>query len=135
MLRWMLGDDDFFEVLWRFANDEPFAYGFVETEDLIELVAEVSGRNDLDWFWERYLFEAKLPRWSISRDSGPEYDLVELSWDDPGFEMPLPVSVGGVIRRVEMSGGRAQIEVPSGQQVEIDPDGWVLAVGEQEGTG
>lgn len=129
MLRWMLGDEDFFEVVWRFANDEPFAYGFVETEDLMALVAEVSGRNDLDWFWDRYLFKAKLPRWSISRETKPDSELVQLSWDEPNFEMPLPVSVGGKIRRVEMSGGTAQFEVPSGQQIEIDPEGWVLALG------
>jgi aminopeptidase N len=130
MLRWMLGDDHFFEILWCFSNDEPFAYGFVETEDLMALVAEVSGRNDLDWFWQKYLFEAKPPRWSVSRESGPKHDRVHLSWDEPGFEMPLPVRVDGDVRRVEMSGGSALIEVAPGQQVEIDPEGWVLALGE-----
>jgi aminopeptidase N len=129
MLRWLLGDDQFFEVLWRFANDEAFAYGFVETEDLMALVAEVSGRDDLNWFWDRYLFKAKLPRWTISRTPGPKGDLVHLSWDEPGFEMPLPVRIGGEIRRIEMSGGQVDLVVPPLQSVEVDPEGWVLAQG------
>ncbi len=131
MLRWLLGDDQFFEVIWRFANDEAFAYGFVETEDLMALVTEVSGRDDLDWFWDRYLFEAKLPRWSISRTPGPNGDLVHLSWDQPGFEMPLPVGMGGEILRIEMSGGTADLVLPPLQPLVVDPDGWVLAVGKQ----
>ncbi len=131
MLRWMLGDEQFFEVLWRFANDEAFAYGFVETEDLIALVAEVSGKNDLDWFWDTYVFNAKLPRWSISREMRPDGDLVQLSWDVKGFEMPLSIRVVEEIRRVEMPGGMAEFVVPSGQSVEVDPEGWVLALGGQ----
>jgi aminopeptidase N len=129
MLRWLLGDDALFEILWRFANDEPFAYGFVETEDLMALVAEVSGRHDLDWFWDRYLFRAEPPRWSITRDSQTDFDLVRLSWDEPGFEMPLSVRVDGELRRIDMPGGSAELRVPPGQQIEIDPDGWVLAHG------
>ncbi len=131
MLRWLLGDDEFFEVIWRFANDEAFAYGFVETEDFMALVAEVSDRDDLAWFWDRYVFNAKLPRWTISRETRPEGDLVRLSWNEPDFEMPLPIRVGEDIRRVEMPGGMAEFEVSSGQQVEVDPEGWVLALGGQ----
>ncbi len=131
MLRWLLGDDQFFEIVWRFANDESFAHGFVETEDLMALVAEVSDRNDLDWFWNRYVFKAKLPRWSISREAKPGGDLVQLSWDEAEFEMPLPIRVGEEIRRVEMPGGAAEFEVPPGQPVEVDPEGWVLALGGQ----
>ncbi|MEN8164993.1 MAG: M1 family aminopeptidase, partial [Acidobacteriota bacterium] len=129
MLRWLVGDEQFFEIVWRFANDEAFAYGFVETEDLIALVAEVSGGDDLDWFWDTYVFQAKLPRWSISRETGPDGDLVRLSWDETGFEMPLPIRVGEEIRRVDMTGGTAEFEVSSGQPVEVDPEGWVLALG------
>ena len=131
MLRWMLGDEQFFEVVWRFANDDAFAYGFVETEDFMNLVAEVSGRDDLAWFWDRYVFQAKLPRWTISRETRPDGDLVRLSWDEQAFEMPLPIRVGGEIRRIEMPGGLADLVVPSGQSVEVDPEGWVLALGEQ----
>ncbi len=54
-LRWLIGDDDFFTVLWRFANDPEYAYSLVSTADFTGLVAEVSGL-DLGWFWQRYVY-------------------------------------------------------------------------------
>ncbi len=126
-LRWLLGDEDFWEVLWRFANDERFAYGLVANEDLFALVAEVSGRDDLGWFWQRYLFEAKEPRCSIERAAAGDHDLIRLRWHDPSFEMPLPVQVGEVIGRVDMWGGEGSLEVARGATVIVDPEGRVLA--------
>jgi hypothetical protein len=52
---------------------------------------------------------------------------VTVAWDDPAFELPLPVTIGGEPRRLAMPGGRATLEVDAGAEVEIDPDGWVLA--------
>jgi hypothetical protein len=95
----------------------------VSSADLATVVAEVSGRSDLGWFWDRYLYRAELPRWSMSRDGS----MVNLSWDDPAFELPLPVTVGGEPRRVAMPGGRAEIEVGEGVEVVVDPDGRILA--------
>lgn len=127
MLRYILGDDQFFQVLWRFSNDKPFAYGFVTSTDLINLVKDVSGGRDLSWFWNRYLDEAALPKWSIQREEGAAGDFVRIAWQDPAFEMPLPVRVGQKIQNLEMHGGSAEITVPHGRQVKVDPEGWVLA--------
>ena len=49
------------------------------------------------------------------------------AWDDAGFELPLPVEVGGGELRVEMTGGRGEIMVDHGVTVEIDPLGRVYA--------
>ena len=127
-LRWMIGEDDFFEVIWRFVDgDNPGACRLVANEDLVALVAEVSGRN-IDWFWERYLYRAKQPRWRMirrARIGGGER--VQINWDDPEFELPLPVVVGGEELRVEMTGGRAEIFVDRGVTTEVDPLGRVYA--------
>jgi aminopeptidase N len=122
-LRWLLGPDDFDRAIRRFLDDDRFAYRQVSSADLATVVAEVSGRSDLGWFWDRYLYRAELPRWSMSRDGS----MVNLSWDDPAFELPLPVTVGGEPRRVAMPGGRAEIEVGEGVEVVVDPDGRILA--------
>jgi len=124
MLRWLLGDEQFFEIVWRFVNDPSFAYGFVESEDFFALVEEVSGRDDLAWFWDRYVFRAELPEWTMRRNG----ETVHLSWDDACFEMPLPVQVGGETRRVEMPGGAAEFSAGPGETVEVDPDGRILAL-------
>ena len=125
-LRWMLGDDQFFEVVWRFANDPEYAYGLVSNEDLMALVGEVSGL-DLDWFWDRYLYRGPEPRWHVERTAEDAHERIQIVWDDPAFELPLPVSVSGEIRRLEMPGGRAELVVEPGTPIEVDPDGRVLA--------
>ena len=125
-LRWLLGDDDFFPIVWRFANDSNSAYGLVSSRDLARLVYEVSGR-EIGWFWERYLLKADEPRWRVKRRVEGDRDRITITWDDRDFEMPLPVWVAGEEQRVEMEGGRASILVDRGSTVEIDPLGQVLA--------
>ena len=126
-LRWLIGDDDFFEVIWRFADgDNPGACRLVATEDLAALVAEISGK-EIDWFWERYLFRAEQPGWRMVRRERNGSDRVQIFWDDPEFELPLPILVGGEELRVEMTGGRAELLVDRGVTVEIDPQGRVYA--------
>ena len=125
-LRWLIGDEDFFTVIWRFANDPEFAFGLVSSQALAELVLEVSGR-EIGWFWERYLYRAEEPKWRLKRRLEGDRDRVTFSWDDSDFEMPLPLRVAGIERRVEMTGGRASILVDRGATVEVDPLGYVLA--------
>jgi aminopeptidase N len=127
-LRWLLGDEDFFEVIWRFSNDAEFAYGLVNSDDLVRLVREVSGR-DISWFWDRYLYRAEEPSWRVKRRLEAGGERVTISWDDPVFEMPLPVTVDGEESRLEMRGGSASLGVEPGTPVEIDPDGRILAKG------
>lgn len=126
-LRWLLGDEDFFEVVWRFANDSDYAYGLVSSDDLAKLVFEVSGRN-IGWFWERYLYRAEEPRWRVDRRSEGDRVQFTITWDDRDFEMPLPVWVAGEELRLEMSEGRASFLVERGTTVRVDPLGQILAL-------
>jgi aminopeptidase N len=125
-LRFLVGDEVFFEALYRFANDPEYAYGLVSSDDFADLVDQISGRN-LGWFWERYLLRADVPTWTVQRRIEGDGERVEISWDDPEFEMPLEVAVGGEVRRFDMENGRTSFDVDSDTVVEIDPDGWVLA--------
>ena len=60
-------------------------------------------------------------------DAGAGREAIELAWDEPAFELPLPVAIAGEERRVEMPGGRARLEVAAGAEVAVDPRGWTLA--------
>ena len=54
---------------------------------------------------------------------------MRLRWEVPGnlpFPMPLEVETDGRRLRVEMPGGRAELRVPAGARVVVDPDAWVL---------
>ena len=125
-LRWLLGDEDFFDVVWRFANDPEYAYGLVSSQHLAELVFEVSGQ-EIEWFWERYLHRAQEPEWRLRRRLEGDRERITITWDDTDFEMPLPVMVAGEDQRLEMAGGRASILVERGTTVKVDPYGQVLA--------
>jgi len=128
-LKWLVGDETFFSALHRFATDERFAYKLVSTADFERVVAEVSGR-ELPWFWRIYLHRAAAPEWTLKRaPAGAGRETIALAWDDPAFELPLPVEVGGEARRIEMPGGRASFEVDAGAPVAVDPGGRIYARG------
>lgn len=126
-LRYLAGDETFFRIVQRFATDERYAYRLTSTAAFEALVAEELG-HPIPWFWKRYLYTAALPRWHEERVAGDNgRETVTLSWDDPAFEMPLPVKLGDETRRLEMTGGKATVEVATGAPIEVDPQGWVLA--------
>jgi len=126
MLRLLLLEERFSEILWIFADGEsPGTCRFATTQDFIDLVEEESG-FELDWFWQRYLYTAELPSWTVARSASGGRDSVEIEWDDPTFEMPLPVQIGDKRKLVAMPGGRAEFRVDSGVAVTVDPDKEVL---------
>ena len=128
MLRFLLGEEVMAEILWRFADgDHPDACRFVTTREFIDLVEEIGGR-ELDWYWQRFLYTAELPSWKVTRTQQDGADLIELEWNDPSFEMPLPVRIGDRKERVPMPGGRAEFTVDAGAAVVVDPDREVLTV-------
>jgi len=126
-LRWLLGDEVFYRMLHRFLNDDRFAYRTAGTADFRRLVADMSGAPH-DWFFDRYLYDTRLPRWRMERAPEGDDDLLTLSWDDAVFQLPIPVRVGAQTHRVDMSGGHGSLRVPRAAEVRIDPDGWLLAL-------
>ena len=127
MLRFIVGDERIGEILWRFADgDHPGACRLVTTRDFTGLAEQISSA-DLGWFWQRYLYTAELPVWTVRRTGDGTSDLVTIEWSDPGFVMPLPVRVGDDRPRVAMPGGRAELHVAPGTPVVVDPDREVLA--------
>ena len=80
---------------------------------------------------------AAMVREAKVRGKGPEVEAraraadqetLVFEWDDPLFQLPIPVSVNGDIRVVEMTGGKGSTEIPVGAKIEVDPQGWLLAL-------
>jgi len=67
------------------------------------------------------------PEWRLIQRTRRDHDWITILWDDPDFEMPLPVWIGDREYRVEMTGGRATLVVERGTTVEVDPLGHILA--------
>ncbi len=128
-LRWLLGDEDFFSLLYRFATDPQRQYKLTSSAEFEAAAAQAAGR-DLAWFFDRYLRHAELPRWRFERQPAGANERLVLHWREPGFELPLEVLTVDGYRRVEMPGGRGEIEIAAGSRVLIDPRGWALAEGD-----
>ncbi|HKX46732.1 MAG TPA: M1 family metallopeptidase, partial [Planctomycetota bacterium] len=130
-LRWLLGDDKFFEVLRRWAYPDPALEAVTDgshcrlatTDELLAIAERVSGR-ELDWFFEVLLRRAALPVLESRVEDGE----LRLRWNAPdGLPYPMPVEVrkGGKLVRVELADGAAQVDVGRAE-VEVDPRAWLL---------
>jgi len=135
-LRYLIGDAAFFRALRRMAYPtkamEKLTDGtqerLVDTDDFLR-IAEVESKMKLDWFFELYLRQPKLPKLIASTVSDCTNNCtMGLSWETPNdmpFPMPVDVVVNGKTQRVEMKGGKGSVQF-SGATPVIDPNGWVL---------
>jgi aminopeptidase N len=130
-LRYLIGDDAFFRSLRRMAYPtkqmESYTDGrqerLVTTDDFLT-IAEQESKMDLDWFFELYLRQPKLPK-LVTESSG---NTMNLRWETPNnmpFPMPINVEANGKTERVEMKDGKATINFAGSVPI-IDPKGWVL---------
>lgn len=131
-LRWYLGDERFFHVQRRMAYPDPAleattdgsACRFATTDELLGIAERESG-EELGWFFEVYLRRAWLPR-LVSELEG---DTLRLAWvlpEDLEFDLPVEVEIDGEVRRVDMPGGEAAIDVSGAVFIEIDPYARIL---------
>ncbi len=131
-LRYLIGNEAFGNALRRMAypnsdweaRTDGSQCRFVRTDDFVSLVERIT-TQDLDWFFEVYVRQPKLPELVIDRAD----DAVTLHWMTVGelaFPMPVQVSINGEVQRVEVSNEPVRVAVPAGAEVEIDPNDWIL---------
>ena len=131
-LRGVVGDSVFFKALRRMAypsaEHEKITDGgqcrFATTDDFLLLCETLSGL-DLDWFFDVYLRQAKLPK-LFSRVEGQE---LTLRWESPDglpFPMPIEVEIGGKFQRILVGEKGVTLKIPRNTQPLVDPNQWLL---------
>jgi len=129
-LRGLIGDQAFFESIRRLVYGRPdpkpgnFTPHYASTGDYIKIVNQVTGR-DLSWFFDAYLYQAKLPNLNVQRDG----DTLKLHWQlvsNKPFPMPVEVQIGDKMQTFPMTDGNASVQVPAGTLVIVDPRSKVL---------
>jgi len=124
-LRGLIGDQAFFESIRRLVYGRPdpkpgnFAPHYASTGDYIKIVNQVTGR-DLSWFFDAYLYQAKLPNLDVQRDG----DTLKLHWqlaNNKPFPLPVEVQIGDKVQTFPMTDGNASVQVPAGTLVIVDP--------------
>ncbi|MEO7672994.1 MAG: M1 family metallopeptidase [Pyrinomonadaceae bacterium] len=130
-LRYLVGDEAFFKALRHMAYPtkemETYTDGrqtrLVNTADFLTIAEKDSGMR-LDWFFELYLRQPKLPK-LVAETSG---NTLSLHWETPNnlpFPMPVDVEINGKTQRLEMKDGKGTVPY-AGVAPIIDPKGWVL---------
>ncbi len=141
MLRGVVGETHFFNILKTYAADLQLAYGAAETADFQRVCEEVSGM-DLDYFFYEWIYGENYPvymaSWSNSHLNGSVYNirlnLSQGSNTNPSFfTMPVPLKIKtefGDTTITVMNNQAAQwFDIPvlgKPTDLQIDPDRWIL---------
>ncbi|MGB5014904.1 MAG: M1 family aminopeptidase, partial [Pyrinomonadaceae bacterium] len=135
-LRYLIGDKAFFAALRHMAYPtkelESYTDGrqerLVNTDDFLTIAEKDSGM-ELDWLFEMYLRQPKLPKLvtNIPADCATNCPML-LRWETPNdmpFPMPIDVVINGKTERIEMKDGKGSVRY-TGTPPVVDPKGWVL---------
>ncbi len=139
MLRHVVGDEDFFNILRTYADDPRFKYKDADTEDFRGVCEEVSGMN-LEKFFDQWIYGEYFPQYSYGytvNETGNvfEVNLVidQIQTNTGLFWMPIDVEI-------TTTSGKQTVVVwdsletqtftfyldESPVKVELDPDEWIL---------
>jgi len=108
MLRWKLGDNDFFQGVKNYLADTNLAYGYAKTPDFQTHLEAQSGENLTDFFQD-WIYNEGYPSYTINWESTSGGTQVQLQINQTQsnasvtyFEMPLELEFQG-------SGGQTQL--------------------------
>ena len=131
-LRYYLGDDDFFTAFRQMAYPNKAMEGiktgaqcrFATTDDFIAITESVSGK-ELDWFFDLYCRQAKLPVLEIQRTNSE----LKLKWQMPinaAFNIPVELLLGKEKKKILIPANGLTLPLAKKDSYKVDPDGWLL---------
>lgn len=107
MLRYLIGDDDFFQAISNYLNDPDHKYGYALTKDLQNHLEMVSG-IDLTRFFEDWFYGEGYPSYEVVWDQSDTDQIIQFKVIQQQshssvsfFEMPLPIVIYGDDNRSE----------------------------------
>lgn len=139
MLRWVIGDDDFFRGIRNYLNDPVIRHNFAYTTDFIAHMEAASGRN-LGGFFSDWYYGQGFPSYTVDVLQKSE-NLISVtiyqSQSDTSvsfFEMPVPIQFFGsgkdTILVFDHTTSGQVFEVNPGfvvDSVKFDPDLWLVS--------
>jgi len=134
MLRHIVGDDTFFEILQTYAADPQFKYGTATTEEFEMVVEEVSGM-DFTNFFQQWIYGQGFPHYRAYREQIGTDLLLQTIQSGISFDLPVDFritttgSVIDTVLRINEQFMTFHIEIPEGETVTnliMDPDDWIL---------
>ena len=96
MLRHVVGDDVFFDILKTYYNSPENKYGTATTEEFQAICEQVSGMN-LEKFFYQWIYEEYFPRYSFSWSwvsNGSNYDIdLEIRQEQTNYTFWMPIDI------------------------------------------
>lgn len=140
MLRWIMGDEPFFEAIRNYLNDPVLAYRFATLQDL-KYHFETAGNTDLAEFFDDWYYGEGYPLYEINvgqEEDGIVTVTIHQQQSHPSvdfFEMPVPVQIFGdglqktLICQNTYSGEQFEFEDPGFaiDSVKFDMERWLAA--------
>ena len=101
MLRGQMGENDFFEAIKSYINDEKLIYGFARTSDLIWHLKKTAPADfDVDEFFKDWYYSQGWPKYQVKYYQD-EYNKVYIVlgqeqsyiWEGTFFDMKVPIKI------------------------------------------
>lgn len=134
MLRHIVGDETFFEIMRSYADDPRFKYGTATTEDFQTVVEEITGQ-DFSNFFQQWIYGQGFPHYRAYRVQDGTDLLLQTIQSGISFDLPVDFritttgSVIDTVLRIDEQFMTFHIEIPEGETVTdlvIDPGNWIL---------
>ena len=140
MLRHVVGDSVFFDILLAYSKDPRFAYGNATTAGFQSVCDSVSGQ-DLDWFFQPWIYEAGRPEYRVEWCAGDSAGtpvlnlLIEQTQASGGALFPMPIDItigtgqGDTVVTVFNNSALQVFQIPLAAAptgIVIDKQGWIL---------
>lgn len=138
MLRWVIGDENFFQGCRDFLNHPDLEWSYAHTDDFIEIMEDASNQN-LEEFFNDWYYGEGYPTYLIEYAFDPNRAIVRVnqSQSHPSvefFEMPLPLKFSGMgmdTTVVVYNNLQDQVfSIPLNfrpENMEFDPELWILS--------
>jgi len=138
MLRFVVGDDNFWQILKEYA--QLYAYSNASTEDFQAVCEQIFG-EDLSWFFDQWVYEAGYPiylfGWGFSDQNKIRIVIHQIQEEFPLFKMPvelefiLPSGSEKKVVWVEEEENVFEFDLQERPlNVLFDPDSWILSLQE-----
>jgi len=134
MLRHMVGDETFFEIMRSYADDPRFKYGTATTEDFQLVVEELTG-EDYSNFFQQWIYGQGFPHYRAFRAQTGTDLLVQTIQSGLAFDLPVDFritttgSIIDTVLRIDEQFMTFHFEIPEGETVTdlvMDPGDWIL---------
>ncbi len=136
MLRHVVGDDTFFEILHAYASNDSLSYAAATTEEFQQVCEYITGM-DLQDFFQQWIYGEKYPQYELSwwltetEELTIQIDQIQTTGY---FHMPIDLHITGFLIDTTIvvdNYGPTQTYQISGigtmvHQIQLDPNGWIL---------